>query len=392
MRSIPSLFAIIITAILLPNLASSQEITQSKASLVLSVMAEGIGDLSFASPEWVEAAQEALTAAAATHADGLKDLGEFTFCQVAHNAPAYLHNGATFSWYVKFDGAKVEAHTGELPASECDLKIEGDHSIMSNLAHIQYDGNDPVIVAAAQARLRKVSRWETHGAMPEHKVLRAVLRSVHDTMAERTYPRFVWMSPEWVEIARYLVTTRAKLPEYAKDLVDVEYRFCEMFTDGPRFVFPDGADSGFWVVCNYGEMSVGFGWLPKSYGPADYLNVGLFTPVLPLGRTVKAAMTEEENAEQGVYAAAAFRRDPEDTSDSEKKYPQINKPFPEALSGVMSVLHDELSKRTTGELVSDYVDGVKPEWAAPLKLDRADGYDASWLLYDQFDIYGDALK
>jgi hypothetical protein len=58
----------------------------------------------------------------------------------------------------------------------------------------------------------------------------------------------------------------------------------------------------------------------------------------------------------------------------------------------MSVLHDELSKRTTGELVSDYVDGVKPEWAAPLKLDRADGYDASWLLYDQFDIYGDALK
>ena len=44
------------------------------SSDLLSVMADGIGDLSFASAEWVEAAQEVLTAAAVQHADGLANL------------------------------------------------------------------------------------------------------------------------------------------------------------------------------------------------------------------------------------------------------------------------------------------------------------------------------
>ena len=54
-------------------------------------MADGIGDLTFATPEWVDAARDALTAAAARHAEGLGDLGTFTLCEVAHNPPAFLH-------------------------------------------------------------------------------------------------------------------------------------------------------------------------------------------------------------------------------------------------------------------------------------------------------------
>ena len=62
--------------------------------------------------------------------------------------------------------------------------------------------------------------------------------------------------------------------------------------------------------------------------------------------------------------------------------------MPPGLGQVMKVLHDELSYRTSGELPSDYDKSVRPEWAAPQKFDRNAGYDASWVLYDKFDIYG----
>jgi hypothetical protein len=39
-------------------------------------------------------------------------------------------------------------------------------------------------------------------------------------------------------------------------------------------------------------------------------------------------------------------------------------------------------------LPSDYDKSVRAEWAAHQAFDRDPGYDASWLLYDQFDIYG----
>lgn len=54
----------------------------------------------------------------------------------------------------------------------------------------------------------------------------------------------------------------------------------------------------------------------------------------------------------------------------------------------MSVLHDELSKRTSGELPSDFDKSIKPEWATPQGFDRHPDYDPSWILYDQVDIYG----
>ena len=370
--------------------AMAEDPSDTKASVVLAAMADGIGDLTFASPEWVEAAQEALTAAAAKHVDGLKDLGQFTLCEVGHNPPAYLHLDGPLAWYVKFDGAKVEAHTGELPADQCDLKIQGDHSIMSNLGRIQYHGNDPKIVAAAQARLTKLSRWEVKGSMPENEVLAAVLRSLHDTMAVRTMPRFVFMTPEWVSTARHIVSTRARMEEYADGIDDVVYTFSEEFTDTPAYAFPDGSHGGFWVHCNHGQITVGAGPLPEELQPADFLTKGLYTPVVPVGRNVNAAMTDEDKAEVREYSAAAFAAD-EETNESPvtQTQPSGKGPMPAGLGYVMGVLHDELSKRSSGELPSDYDKTIKPEWAAPQNFDRSPGYDASWVLYDQFDIYGE---
>ena len=122
-------------------------------------------------------------------------------------------------------------------------------------------------------------------------------------------PRFVWMTPEWTQIARHIVSTRAKMPEYADRIKDEEYRFAEVFTQTPRFAFPDGAASGFWVVCDHGEVTVGFAALPQEYGSPDYLNQLLYTPVVPVGRTVNAAMTDADKAEATACSDAAFAVD-----------------------------------------------------------------------------------
>jgi len=127
------------------------------ASALLAAMPEGIGDLMYASPEWVEAASDVLAAVVAKYADGLKDLEKFTLCVVAHNPPAYLHCGASLAWHAAFDGSTVKMKTTELPANDCDFKVQGDHSILSNLARIQHYGRDPKLVAAARERLAKLS-------------------------------------------------------------------------------------------------------------------------------------------------------------------------------------------------------------------------------------------
>ena len=125
-------------------------------SKLLEVMADGIGDLTFADRDWVNVAREVLTGLVAKHASGLNDIGTFTICEVAHNPPAYLHVGTTLAWYAQFDGASVKVGNRELPDSECDFKFHGDHSIISNLARIQYHGNDPRKITLVQERLGKL--------------------------------------------------------------------------------------------------------------------------------------------------------------------------------------------------------------------------------------------
>ena len=261
---------------------------------------------------------------------------------------------------------------------------------MSNLCRVQHHDRDPRAVADARARLAKRSRWKMHGTFPEHGALGAVLRTLHDAMAPRTLPRFVFMTPEWVSSARRILCRRAASEKYAHGIRDVVYTFSEEFTDTPGYAFPDGAHGGFWVRCDHGQLTVGAGALPKELEPADALTKGAYTPVVPVGRTVNAAMTDAEKAEQSEYARTAFRRDPTTGElPVTRTSPSGKGDMPAALGRVFLPLHDELSKRTSGELPADFDPGVKAEWAAPRRFDRDPGYDASWLRYDEVDIYGE---
>jgi hypothetical protein len=361
-------------------------------SALLQAMADGAGEHALASPAWVHAAGEALRAAVDRHAGGNAAApGRFTLCKVAHNAPAHLHAGPTLAWHARIDGTRVEVASGELPAAECDFKVHGDHSLLSNLARIQYRGRDPRVVALAQARLRRVGRFDVHGALPAHPATVAVLRSLHDAMAAQTLPRFVFMTPEWVSSARHILTARATSAALAPGLRDVTYTFSEEFTQTPRYAFPDGAHGGFWVRAAQGHVTVGAGPLPAELGPADTLTKGAYTPVVAVGRTVNAAMTEAETAERAAYAKRAFEADAvTGARPVERSSPSGRGPMPPELGRVFATLHDELSKRTSGEHPVDHDASIRPEWAPPA-FDRLPDYDRSWLRYDSFDIYGQPL-
>ena len=370
------------------DLSETTSIGEGHLSVLLAAMPDGIGDLTFASGEWVNAASEALTAAVARRAEGLADVGTFAFCEVAHNPPAYLNAGGPLAWHARFDGATVAVATGEIAAEDCDFKVAGDHSIMSNLGRLLYQGRNPAVVAAARARLMKLSRWEMHGTLPSHPVLGAVLGELHDAMAPRTMPRFAFMTPEWVSSARHVLTTRATSAKYADAIKDIVYTFSEEFTDTPAYAFPDGSHGGFWVRVDHGRITVGAGPLPKELEPADHLTKGKYAPVVPVGRTVNAAMTDADKAEQAAYSKVAFRR------DAETGEPPVNQtspsgrgPMPADLGRIFLPLHDELSKRTSGELPADFDKNTEP-WATPQQFDRRPDYDPSWLRYDEVDIYG----
>ena len=66
--------------------------------------------------------------------------------------------------------------------------------------------------------------------------------------------------------------------------------------------------------------------------------------------------------------------------------------MPDDLGRVFLPLHDELSKRTSGELPADFDESIRDEWATPQQFDRRPDYDPSWLKYDEVDIYGNVRR
>lgn len=363
------------------------------SSTLLAAMASGIGDLVFLSEEWIDTIRQVLEGETGRRADQLADLGSFTVCEVAVNAPTYLRCGGRLAWNAVFENGKVSVNQGELPKQECDLKVVGDHSLMSNLARIQYDNRDPNIVASAQNRLVKVGRWQFEGSIPSHPALVQTLRFTHDEMAQRTMPRFVWMSPEWVMCTRHIVSTRALSDKYRDGLKDVEYTFAEEFINPPRYAFPNGKPAGFWIRCDKGSITVGSGSLPDHLQPANFQNKGEYVPVVPVGRTVEASMTEDDRTDQRDYSRIAFRHnaDKGEKPFFQQSFKEDKPQMPPALARVMAVLHDELSKRSSGELPKDYAD-VREQWSSSPKFDREENYDPTWLKYDEFDIYGNRLN
>jgi hypothetical protein len=362
-----------------------------QASALLAVMPEGIGDLSFGSEEWVSVASDEMALAVNKHKKGLSDLGEFVFCEVAHNPPAYLRSGDKLAWHARFNNGSVEVAAGELDDRDCDYKMEGDHSVISNFSRILNYGKDPHLVSLAQGRLARLSRWKLHGEMSDHPVLAVVLRSMHDAMAYRTMPRFTFMTPEWVSSARFILSSRATSEKYAESIKGIQFTFSEEFINTPTYAFPDGSHGGFWARFDHGEVVVGAGPLPDGLGPADQLTKGEYVPVVPVGRTVNASMTEEEQVEQKDYSKEAFSVNEESGKPPvEQSSPSGKGAMPTELARIFVPLHDELSKRTSGELPSDFDKNVKDIWSVPLSFDRASGYDVSWLRYDQVDIYGES--
>ena len=360
------------------------------SSVLLATMADGIGDLVFLSKEWIEVASEVLTQELAKRKDQLKDLESYTLCEVAVNPPPYLDCGGKLSWNAKFKTDKVDVSMGELPDSECDLKLTGDHSLMSNVARIQYHNRDPELVRHAQDRVFRLGKWVRHGKFPPNAALAEVLRSFHDTMAVRTMPRFVWMSPEWVSCARHIISSRARSDKYHAGLIDVEYKFAEEFVNPPGYAFPSGEVAGFWVHCHLGSITVGTGSLPDHLQPADFQNRGEYIPVLPVGRTVETTMTDEDREEQKNYFRSAFRVEKGMEPIFVQTWKSGKPDLPPALGRVMMVLHDELSKRTSGELPSDY-QHVRDQWNSVLSFDRDKHYDSSWLKYNEYTIYGQPI-
>ena len=157
---------------------------------LVAAMADGIGEYSYLSDEWISAAQEQLNGLADLQSETLADK-KFVYCEVAHNAPVFLHAGSKLAMNITIDNGAVTVAAGELPDSECDFKLQGDHSILSNLAHVQYHGRDPEVVAAATHRLGQVSRWETSGQWPSDPALASLWQ--HSVACSLTQTRACFM-------------------------------------------------------------------------------------------------------------------------------------------------------------------------------------------------------
>ena len=76
----------------------------------------------------------------------------------------------------------------------------------------------------------------------------------------------------------------------------------------------------------------------------------------------------------------------------EQSQPSGRGPMPESLGRIFAVLHDELSKRTSGELPLDFDVTIRDGWNQPQPFDRDNDYDPSWVKYDEVDIYGNPIK
>lgn len=356
---------------------------------LLAAAADGLGELDFASEAWVAAAESVLRPLV-TSATGALAGVSFTLCEVAHNAPVYLHAGSKLAWHARIEvgekdgrgGVQLTVGAGEV--ADADLLVEGDHSVMSNCTRIQHAGRDPGIVAQAEAIIARVGRFRTSGTVPSSPAaLAVVLREFRDRMAALTLPKFPWMSPPWVAVARQYIHEQALAQGDVQGLAEASFVFAEEFRNPPRYVSPDAVNGGFWVVVRGGLPEVGHGPLPPAHGAADKKTEGEYAAVLPVGRTVHACDTEADTAAQAEYSRQAFAKELAPAGErsviSVSSPSRSGKEMPAALKRIMAPIHDELSRRSTGCMASDFEDRSHepPIWHAAQPFDRTEAYDAS---------------
>ena len=351
-------------------------------------MPPGIGELTFGSEDYVKEAGKVLSNLVFEGSSLLSSAPKFTMCFVGHNPPAYLKLGEPLAWNFTINGTQVEVRVGALDEGACDLKVETDHSVLSNAARLLRTGINPAIRDHALQRLDRVGRWQISGQWPEHAGLGHILHELHEVMAPKTMPRFTFMTPEWVTTARHILITRSMSDKYRDAIKEQNFTFSEEFTHTPKYAFPDGAHGGFWVKCVNGSFTVGAGPLPESLGPADMLTKGQYTPVVPVGRTVNAAMDEVDQKAQRAYSRVAFAPDGDGKPPVNQSSPSGGGPMSQELGRIFIPLHDELSKRTSSELPLDFEQDVEERWADAQPFDRDSSFDKSWLCYDTVDIYG----
>jgi hypothetical protein len=192
------------------------------------VMAEGPGEICYASAEWIKAAEASLPEVVSSMSDDLKNLDNYVLCIVAHNAPIWLRVGSKLAWGIRVANGEASLFEGEL--DECDLKIEGDHSILSNLSRIVKHDDTGREVAA---RYTKQTRLVATPGVELPPAMKKLNETLHHKMAEKTFPRYVFMTPEWAGLARLMISAGAE--RNAEDLKEVSLTFSEEMYGGPAW-------------------------------------------------------------------------------------------------------------------------------------------------------------
>lgn len=78
---------------------------------LVTAMADGIGEFSYLSEEWIGAAQKQLIRLSELQSDSLAGK-QFVYCEVAYNAPAFLHVGPTLAMNMTIDNGSVSVAAG----------------------------------------------------------------------------------------------------------------------------------------------------------------------------------------------------------------------------------------------------------------------------------------
>ena len=140
---------------------------------------------------------------------------------------------------------------------------------------------------------------------------------------------YQFASAEWVDFARAYVLEKAE----GQNLDGLSVSFCEIFTDAPAELDPDGAGRiGWYIRVADGNIDVDHGILPEP----DLCITADYATVLPLARLVfagnEAAAARAQQAVEAAMAAGTMARTGDESVMARLPW--------------LANLHDDLARRT----------------------------------------------